>query len=156
MREILFRGKRVFNGEWVHGYYVRQQNCHEIEVKNYVTGECFDRYSVVPETIGQFTGLYDKNGKRIFEWDIVKYKTAYRFTGNEDLEEFGNENPDRIDECIEVVKWSEKGCCFTPAPKRVDCEDYWYSYGTYDFEIIGNIHDNPEFLEVKIECSSVN
>lgn len=135
MREILFRGKRVDNSEWVEG------NLFIPDLKNSETqiciGTCVVRicYAIDPETVGQFTGLLDKNGKKIFEGDIVKYRrVAHR-------------------EIVYKVVWQQEFSRFVFAT----CSTHGYnlyewaeeSKGKYMCEIIGNIHDNPELLEVK-------
>ena len=84
MREILFRGKRVDNGEWVEGYYVKFGNAHyiltsKIEVETHLNSyglPCTSpkMHEVIPETVGQYVCITDKNGKKIFEGDVVKTK----------------------------------------------------------------------------------
>lgn len=90
-REILFRGKRINNGEWVYGYLARFRNFANevytsiIQINDYETQECSiqDNTCVIPETVEQFTGLVDKNGKKIFEngYIIIDNKT-YKVTFN--------------------------------------------------------------------------
>lgn len=121
-REILFRGKCVDNGEWVEGCFWKDiwgDNTEYI----YYDGE---DYEVIPETVGQYTGLTDKNDKKIFEGDIVTYK-----------------------EKIYTVDWCDDCVSFVlPCINYPELEtDFRPFYGT-DLEVIGNIHDNPELLEV--------
>lgn len=133
MREILFRGKRKDNGEWVEGdlirHYENQRRFIACDQLAYKYTECgIDRlvterfHEVIPETVGQFTGLLDKNGKKIFEGDIVR-------NGN-DLHKY----------VVEYV------------------DEYWYAFlftdietgecfHLYEFDVleaVGNIHDKEE------------
>lgn len=132
MREILFRGRRVDNDEWVYGFLVEATNVitdkkatfifkQKVRAATYFT-------EVKPETVGQFTGLTDKNGKKIFEGDVVKYDGS----------------------CGEIVFFEYHGAFMS---KEKDIYLEWLSkiprYGTGIMEIIGNIYDNKEILEDK-------
>ena len=135
MREILFRGKRVDNGEWVEGSLVIGNNYNFIITAEDYQDVVATQSALVCEshpiekdntTIGQYTGLTDKNGKKIFEGDIVKVCLPYA-----DLT------------CI--VGW--EGCSFII--RDIKDSDYTYVLGEgFDIEVIGNIYDNPELLEV--------
>lgn len=145
MREILFRGKRFSDGEWVAGrlFIDEKKDKHEILVGyiNYRVG-----WEVDPETVGQFTGLTDKNGKRIFEGDILEF---------EDLGETGYEYKEGFDFTNRaVVAWRHSAWEFGEVMYHNSCvlEEMYSS--REDFieifnysEIIGNIHDNPELLK---------
>ena len=138
MREILFRGKQIYNSKWVEGCYAptNGMNPHHGWI---IPPNGFNWQPVANETIGQFTGLTDKNGKKIFEGDIVRGRhwTSYNDKNPEDF------HPWRVD-------WSEKSGLITfvdsPTTKaRLSIHDF-ADFG--EVEVIGNIHDNPELLEV--------
>ena len=91
-REILFRGKRTDNGEWVEGYLVKQYGANEIYLPNGTDNEGFDRYSVDISTIGQYTGLNDCDDVKIFEGDIVRLDNRSPEGSWTAVVEFGNPN----------------------------------------------------------------
>lgn len=129
MREILFRGKRTCNNEWVEGGF------HSRFEKAYIIGitktEKIDGTEVIPKTAGQYTGLTDKNGKKIFEGDIVKAK--------DDV--LGSPFCNGI---IGKIVYDE--CAFFIEPKN-PMDSQWLFDECAVYEIIGNIHDNPELLK---------
>ena len=133
-REILFRGKRADNGEWIEGYFLpgneRQslRPCIFVYLPETQSFECFD---IDIDTLGEYTSLTDKNGTRIFEKDIVKYKE----TG---LNAFGKME---TRETKSIVKYNAP--CFSPFETDL-YEDYVMPEET---EVIGNIYDNPELLK---------
>lgn len=131
MREILFRGKRIDNGEWVEGSYVLARDIVSEKIghlivkigTDMVRGELFDFEIVDPSTVGQYTGLTDKNGKKIFEGDII----------------FDPEIKDNY-----IVEFDEGGFCAGDMFLQA-----YISFDEFSCEVIGNIHDNPELLEDK-------
>lgn len=130
MHEILFRGKRMDNGEWVKGYLI----CPEFDKSRAYIGYLFpdddhdlDVAEVASSTVGRFTGLTDKNGVKVFEGDIVRYgDTIHR-----------------------VVFEQRNGTAYIGLVYAA-CETL--PFGHYQdlkqIEVIGNIYDNPELLEV--------
>lgn len=138
MREILFRGKTE-KGEWVYGVpFLEEDRCYIIEdlflCDEYAcTGA--ENTTVIPETIGQYTGLIDKNGKKIFEGDIIKHHRTL----------FGADNTD-----IGTILWDENICKFYRTSKfdTIEKVEIWKDTAIY-YEVIGNIHDNPELLKEK-------
>lgn len=152
-REILFRGKRTDNGEWVEGYYSNLGGNHPRVLKeNIFIGKIgrvleFENIDILPETVGQYTGLTDKNGVRIFEGDILR-GFEYPFCSN---------NNGEFNYFAEIV-WFDDSSAFGiytfKNPKsnvRGISEgntDYLEYFNADKWEVIGNIHDNPELLKV--------
>ena len=134
MREVLFRGKEVADGKWIEGFYSAEEyNPYSGEVEHIpriqIIGKCVS-LGVIPETVGQYTGLTDKNGVKIFEGDIVH--------------------------CVSKLDSADMVVIFECGQFRMVLAEKYHKYqtnvGYYDIncfakEVIGNIHDNPELLE---------
>lgn len=127
MREVLFRGKRFDNGEWVQGVFVPDYT----QTAFYITKVGEFCHKVGPETVGQFTGLTDKNGTMIFEGDIFKGKKINGVQLNYVIWF------DELERAF-VYGVSYKGGFRLPLSE--------YTLSIKEFEVIGNIHDNPELL----------
>lgn len=128
MRDALFRGKSPEAGCIVFGSLVQHPSGKNYIVKLFPTGGLFNWIYVYPETVGQYTGVKDKDGKKIFDGDLVKTKCG------------------RI---CKVVWFQPKMCWDLKPVANLDCDapdefDLWHSE---NLEVIGNIHDNPELLE---------
>lgn len=140
MREIKFRGKRVDNGEWVYGnlFKCEHKDSDSVYIIPFVTNGSFTIntlmlnfispcYEVDPKTVGQYTSLKDRNGKEIYEGDIVKYKDnldpidVHKYKGHV---EYGNGSFYITNDFMSSYRWID-----------------------YEIEVKGNIHDNPELLE---------
>ena len=136
MREILFRGKRISNSKWVEGFMYSQHFPLEFRDDFYI--RCYDTdYLVIPETVGQYTGLTDKNGVRIFEGDILKSTIKII-----DYADVGFSISHYAEEDIGIVEWRKDG--FMIAHKSGTWARSFYGSENY---VIGNIHDNPEILK---------
>ena len=143
MREILFRGKRLDNGDWMYGSFcmdAREQFNGLCGVDGFI--RLYDKakgkmqtYEVDRETVGQYTGLMDKNGKRIFEGDIVA-QNWYDYDEPRD-DSFGKVVFCEYDCSFSVMDVNKDG--FMPLGR---CGSYHW-----EVEVIGNIHDNPELLK---------
>lgn len=139
MREILFRGKRRDNRKWIEGSLVSFLNYKSAAIlvskstaffpkksTTFCTNSC---YEVIPETVGQYTGLIDKNGRKIFEGDIVEiplFVTCKEPT-------------------VAVVVWNELYAKFGLEAESIKTDFYYYF--SDEMKVIGNLHDNPELLK---------
>ena len=137
MREILFRGKSKHNDEWVNGFYSPLIWYPSLEqtpsIKTFKGGDM----EINPETVGQYTGLTDKNGTEIFEGDIVRINGWWYASG-----------PAGYKKNMTVVKYDNEVCGFTPMCNYdTDCGVF---HSAEECEVIGNVFDNPELLE-KVE-----
>ena len=151
MREILFRGKRIDNGEWVYGHFAKHPSPIQIG-SDYSPWYIFvpprdpdddgGWYNVDPGTVGQYTGLTDYNGRKIFEGDIIKQEYSLR-------------KEERA-----IISVIEYGISYSNIPSyscgvRQRFRDgsgtsmlsVFNDNGTVICEVIGNIHDNPKLLE---------
>ena len=145
MRPIEFRGKREKDGEWVYGFYVESDMPTDPILQNHSVGYTTVSYilkhqvddyhceEVRRDTIGQFTGLTDKNGNKIFEGDILWYDGMYRG----------------------VVMWHPKGGYFYINDKKScaldEINDHFFALGDmllqFAFYVHGNIYDNPDLTK---------
>ena len=130
MREIIFRGKRLQGGNWVEGYFFKS-DINKIERESgkatliftpdcdtfIMVPECHNSFMVVSDTVGQYTGMKDKNGKRVFEGDILSLRT-------------GRPHVVRFEDGAFVLENTAIPVSFANK-----------------FEVVGNIHDNPEMLK---------
>lgn len=135
MREILFRGfhpdengeQKVFvNGEWVKGYWVYGDLYHSNSGKIFVQPPQSCVLQVLPETVGQYTGLQDKNGDKIFEGDLIDFRTtAYFFKNNR-------------------VKYNCKHLRYCAYDKN---KQAWAMDDSFEYMVLGNVFENPKLLK---------
>ena len=167
LRPIKFRGYNKKRGEWLYGSHILNRGAHFIAPDEFAEGRTWEDYEVTLESIGQFTGLTDKNGREIYEGDIIKWYEI----GHSDHDVL--EPPeDYIKECMEVVEFVGGTFCVyredAPSPIPVEfLTEEWQAneddmfkwvYNTDEYpnitvddmyicEVIGNIHDNPHMIE---------
>ena len=127
MRQILFKAKRMDTGEWVEGYYQKRKDVFENDEHLIFRCESYHTWEYIeidPETICQYTGLTDKNGNKIWENDVVEYVA---------------------EGCVYKCIWNQYNCEYQFDNKN---ESFGMGYAPiHEYEVIGNIFDNPELLE---------
>lgn len=137
MKQILFRGKRVDNGEWVCGYLYRLSE--RLNPFIMFINSNAESHEVILETVGQFTGLCDKNGNKIFEGDILE-TAGPDGADYQDVVHFGHFNDDD-NHGNEYIGFYVKSGNYTTSLLEMPLGKHNYCY------VIGNIYDNPELLE---------
>ena len=142
-REIEFRGKRLDNDEWVYGDLMHDNHggcyIYPLDAKNLYTENKVD-----PDTVGQFTGLHDKNNRGIYEGDIVECVSWNEYFTNPATGEVMQ--PFRRKMYVDFRKGGFKIVEPMPEPMK---DNEWDIICNGDIEIIGNIYDNPELIKVK-------
>lgn len=140
MREILFRGKRTDNSEWVEGYFCGKVN-ETIFLPATESAQIIDKdlfwHEVIPETVGQYTGLSDSKGRKIFEGDIVKGHLHSAWSHN-----------------IEICDIAYGKSGFESRMHINGLDSDYYSHKVLfskDVEVIGSIYDNPELLSGEVK-----
>ena len=160
MREILFRGKRTDNGKWECGDLLSPNEFNAIPHIVYI--DYLNEYGdigeistpVIPETVGQYTGLTDKNGVRIFEGDIFKFddevwESSYTSCGTE-YDSFAVENYGVVGFDEDIARFDFIKYKFSENSVEADLrENHTIDFSEFvcELEVIGNIHDSPELLE---------
>lgn len=164
MREILFRGKKEYDGEWIYGLLtiddfmttdgIERAYCIKEVPSN--RGDSFNWVKVDSKTVGQYTGLNDKNDKKIFEGDIVQYNTYDDFDCHS-IVEFGEYKQDGSAgeyggrDCIGFYVKVNNFTCPDWCEDEPECFPYYmWQQNVLEVaskcEIIGNIYDNPELI----------
>lgn len=143
MRELKFRAKRIDNNKWVYGYFIKTPITTEFDCDGqFLDSGGHGRYCIVQNgvaheidinTIGQYTEKKDKNGKEVYEGDIIKevFKASEIYEEEEDKIYFSS------------IKWSEKCCAFVDNDDEIHFCDLDFN----KLEVVSNIHENPELLK---------
>ncbi|MCD6579539.1 hypothetical protein J7L48_08675 [bacterium] len=127
LREYKFKGKNKKTGEWVYGDLIHKHG--QLFIRTYIDGKIYT-ILVIPETVGQFTGQYDKEGGKIYEGDVINHNTQRNY-----LVVFDNG-------------------CFRIGSNMTELTQGLINH--YGFKIIGNIHDTPKLLEATNDTKSKN
>ena len=124
MREFKFRGISKKTGKWIYGYYLKNRGVDFIAPDEFANGKTWEDYEVIPESVMQFSGQYDKNKKEVYEGDVLRF--------------YDEDTP------LDVVLAFVDGALMVVYTSKLDVRCSW---AVNDMVIIGNIHDNPELLK---------
>ena len=129
MREIKFRGYNRKNNVWLYGFYLQNRGAHFVCPDEFATGKSWDDYEIDPDTLGQYTGLKDRNGREIYEGDVVDLRPYYS-------------QLHRIE--YSCGQWI---CVDAGGGWIALIEDEQLGDEMNGVEVIGNIYDNPELMK---------
>ena len=125
-REIKFRGKSKKTDKWIYGYYFKNRGIDFIAPDEFANGKTWEDYEVDSDSVMQFTGRYDKNGREVYEGDVLRFY-------DEDIPS-------------DVVFAFVDGALMAVYTSALDVRSSW---PVNDMVMIGNIHDNPELLKTE-------
>lgn len=157
-REIIFKAKRKDNGEWVEGYYRRIpcMGLHEHYIMPQNPKNRLEQYEIDPDTICQYTGLTDKNGKKIWENDIVKFNdeiwNSYHTSCGTEYDSWEAENYGLVGYCDYSARYDFTKYKYDENQVEADLhENHAIEFSEFveEHEAIGNIFDNADLLEVE-------
>ena len=153
IREVIFRGKRLHDNKWIYGNFVSdcEGNPHIIEPRFFCEDGHHLQYEdntdtpvfIIPETVGQFTGLTDKNGRKIFEGDILDVSSDVAY-GGVAVHRLGYFVVEFHNGCFMKSALDDPQLSFFDNAKR---KGLYHFISTDIHKIVGNIHDNPEILK---------
>ena len=155
-REIKFRGFNRKNGVWLHGFYLQNRGAHFVCPDEFADGKSLDDYEIDPDTLGQYTGLKDKDGREIYEGDVVECVSWNEYFTNPETGQVME--PFRRKMTVSFLNGGFKMVEKMPAALK---DNAWDIICNGDIKIIGNIHDrsatqgdacqskNPELLKGK-------
>ena len=133
MREIKFRGYNEKRGVWLYGSHIINRGAHFVAPDEFANGQTWEDYEVIPETVGQFTGMYDKQGRELYEGDIVTLdeKTEWEFFGG-----------------TGIVSYIDYQFVYEiPRKRKADGRRVYSELIMLTPTIVGNVTDNPELLK---------
>lgn len=133
-RDIKFRGKRVENDEWIYSSSIIIKEVAGVD--NVFLNEGGKWLRILPKTVGQYTGLKDKDGNEIYEGDLIALYRDYDIVGGKIVETRAYD--------LEAVIFTKGGFCTNESDDLL--MGNWITEADSEYEVIGNIHDNPELL----------